>query len=80
MTPKKVKKNINLRQMDPDCLLRLEHIVPDVIPIARSTWYMKIANGSFKIKAVSLGGMAKAYRVRDVLALLDGLHEVELKP
>jgi prophage regulatory protein len=60
---------MNVKSVLPDRrLLRLSEILK-VIPVSRSTWYKGVAEGRFP-RPVSLGPRSKAYRVEDILALV----------
>ena len=61
--------------------LRLRQIIGDpnstppvapIIPVGKSTWWMKVANGEYPAP-VKLGPRTTAWRVEDIRALIDQL-------
>ena len=50
--------------------LRLSQIVPNLIPVGKSTWWYGVKTGRFP-KPVKLGPRTTAWRVEDIRALID---------
>jgi prophage regulatory protein len=58
--------------------LRLPQIIgnketPPIIPVSRSAWYAGMRAGRFP-QSFKLGPRTAAWRVQDVLALIEGVH------
>lgn len=51
--------------------------IPAIIPISRSTFLAGIKSGRYPLKPVKLSERATAYRVEEVMALLDSLKGVQ---
>jgi predicted DNA-binding transcriptional regulator AlpA len=58
-----------------DTLIRLKEVLA-LLPIGRSTWYAGIRTGRFP-KPVKLGQRVSAYRLRDILALIERGQDAE---
>jgi prophage regulatory protein len=56
-------------------LLRLGQVL-SLFPVSRSTWYQGIATGRFP-KPIKLSQRISAWRLRDILALIDGGNDAE---
>jgi len=53
-----------------DRLLRLAQIVPDLLPISKSSWWNGVKSGRFP-KPIHLGPRTTCWRAADIYALLD---------
>jgi predicted DNA-binding transcriptional regulator AlpA len=59
-----------------DCFLRLKQIVPDIIPISKTTWWRGIKEGKYP-QPVHLGARTTAWRKSDIQKLVDKFQEGE---
>jgi prophage regulatory protein len=61
--------------VEQDRLLRLGQVL-SLFPVSRSTWYQGIATGRFP-KPIKLSQRISAWRLRDILARIDGGNDAE---
>ncbi len=52
---------------------------PPLVPVGRSTWHAGVKSGRFPQPVRGLGKRITAWRVEDILALIDRLNEVDGK-
>jgi len=60
-----------MNQLKIDGLLRVNQIIPGIIPISRSSWYAGVKAGRYPAP-VKLGPRTTAWRVGDIRRLVDG--------
>ncbi len=56
--------------------LRLAQIVPDIIPIGRSSWWAGVKSGRYP-KPVKLGPRTTCWRAEEIYALIDSPEDVK---
>lgn len=54
--------------------LRLSQIIPDLVPIGKSTWWAGIKSGKYP-KGIKLAPRTTVWRVEDIQALIDNTKE-----
>lgn len=54
-----------------DGFLRINQIIPSIIPISRSSWYAGVKDGRYP-KPVKLGLRTTVWRVRDIKKIIEG--------
>jgi predicted DNA-binding transcriptional regulator AlpA len=54
--------------------LRLSQIIPDIIPIGKSSWWAGVKKGKYP-KPIKLGPRTTVWRVEDILALVASIEE-----
>ena len=75
-----IMPKISVEQFSPERLpevgfLRIKQIIPDIIPISRSAWWLGIKTGRYP-KGVKLSERTTVWRKKDIEALCDKFNSV----
>lgn len=62
---------MNQENVSIEGFLRVNQIIPSIIPISRSSWYAGVKDGRYP-KPVKLGLRTTVWRVREIRELVEG--------